>query len=194
MADFVGSTACLRQSPGMPRLHRPRFQGQGRPPGQAPGKGQDHDRGQPSASPATSPTSLRSAPPRVGSPGPCSGWPCRVGGTRSRRSAPWSCGATRPSMPPSRCRRGAGSWPWVGSSSGAGPLRTAPLGGRGRGRGAGGEPAVGNGDHDQDDEEPRAGEYRVGQDVVTSVTLHRGSSGSRTWPSTTSAGTVGAMV
>jgi hypothetical protein len=33
---------------------------------------------------------------------------------------------------------------------------------------------VGNGDDDQDDEEPGAGEYRVGQDVLTSVTLHRG--------------------
>jgi hypothetical protein len=29
---------------------------------------------------------------------------------------------------------------------------------------------VGDGDDDQDDEEPGAGEYRVGQDVVTSVT------------------------
>jgi single-strand DNA-binding protein len=48
----------------------------------------------------------------------------------------------------------------------------------------GGEPALGNGDDDQDDEEPGAGEYRVGQDVLTSVTLHRGSSGSRIWPST----------
>ena len=43
---------------------------------------------------------------------------------------------------------------------------------------------MGNGDDDQDDEEPGAGEYRVGQDVVTSVTLHRGGSGSRIWPST----------
>jgi hypothetical protein len=34
---------------------------------------------------------------------------------------------------------------------------------------------LGNGDDDQDDEEPGAGEYRVGQDVLTSVTLHRGS-------------------
>jgi hypothetical protein len=34
---------------------------------------------------------------------------------------------------------------------------------------------LGNGD-DQDDEEPGAGEYRVGQDAVTSVTLRRGSS------------------
>ena len=30
------------------------------------------------------------------------GWPCRVGGTRSRRSSLWSCGVTRPSMPASR--------------------------------------------------------------------------------------------
>jgi hypothetical protein len=37
---------------------------------------------------------------------------------------------------------------------------------------------LGNGDDDQDDEEPGAGEFRVGQDVLTSVTLHRGSSGS----------------
>ena len=29
---------------------------------------------------------------------------------------------------------------------------------------------MGNGDDDQDDEEPAAGEYRVGQDVLTSVT------------------------
>ena len=43
---------------------------------------------------------------------------------------------------------------------------------------------MGNGDDDQDDEEPGAGEYRVGQDVVTSVTPRRGSSGSRIWPST----------
>ena len=35
---------------------------------------------------------------------------------------------TRPSMPPSHCRRAAGSWSWAGSSSGAGRLRTAPLG------------------------------------------------------------------
>ena len=39
-----------------------------------------------------------------------------------------------------------------------------------------------NGDDDQDDEEPGAGEYRVGQDVLTSATLHRGSSGSRIGP------------
>ena len=39
-------------------------------------------------------------------------------------------------------------------------------------------------DDDQDDEEPGAGEYRVGQDVLTSVTLDRGSSGSRIWSST----------
>jgi hypothetical protein len=57
--------------------------------------------------------------------GPCSGWPCRVPGSRSRRSSPWSCGATRPSTPASPSRRAAGSWSWVGSSSGAGPLRMA---------------------------------------------------------------------
>lgn len=43
---------------------------------------------------------------------------------------------------------------------------------------------VGESDDDQDDEEPGAGEYHVGQDVLTSVNLRRGSSGSRIWPST----------
>ena len=46
-------------------------------------------------------------------------------------------------------------------------------------------------------EEPGAGEYRVGQDVLTSVTLRRGSSGSRIWPSTAwrrARGIVGGMV
>ena len=38
-----------------------------------------------------------------------------------------ACGATRPSMRPSRCRRAAGWWSWAGSSSGAGPPRTAAL-------------------------------------------------------------------
>ena len=44
------------------------------------------------------------------------------------RLSPWSCGGTRPSMPPSHCRRGAGSWSWVDFSSGHGRLRTAPVG------------------------------------------------------------------
>jgi hypothetical protein len=49
-------------------------------------------------------------------------------GSRRRRSSPWWCGGSRPSMWPSRCPRAAGSWSWVDSSSGAGRLRTAPLG------------------------------------------------------------------
>ena len=47
------------------------------------------------------------------------------GESRSRRSSPWSCGATRPSTPRSRSPRAAGSWSWAGSSSGHGRLRTA---------------------------------------------------------------------
>jgi hypothetical protein len=68
---------------------------------------------------------------QTGGSGPPCGmprWPSVVGGTRRRRSSPWSCGGTTPSMPPSHCRREAGSWSWAGSSSGAGRLRTAPLG------------------------------------------------------------------
>ena len=38
--------------------------------------------------------------------------------SRSRRSSPWSCGATRPSTRPSRSRRAAGSSSWASSSSG----------------------------------------------------------------------------
>jgi single-strand DNA-binding protein len=39
--------------------------------------------------------------------GRCSGWRCRVAGSRRRRSSPWSCGATRPSMRPSPSRKGS---------------------------------------------------------------------------------------
>jgi hypothetical protein len=49
-----------------------------------------------------------------------------VSGRRDQEASffTWSCSGTRPSMPPSHCRRGAGSWSWAGSSSGAGPPRT----------------------------------------------------------------------
>jgi hypothetical protein len=53
------------------------------------------------------------------------GGPVGAGGSRSRRSSPSSCGATRPSMWPSPWPRAAGWWSWAGSSSGAGPLRMA---------------------------------------------------------------------
>jgi hypothetical protein len=36
--------------------------------------------------------------------------------------------ATRPNMPPSPCRRAAGSWSWADSSSARGPPKTAALG------------------------------------------------------------------
>ena len=51
--------------------------------------------------------------------------------------------------------RAAGSWSWVGSSSGPGRLRMLALvQRRGCGRGAGTEPAVGDGDDDQGDAQP----------------------------------------
>jgi hypothetical protein len=49
-------------------------------------------------------------------------------GSRRRRSSPWSCGATRPSITRSPCRRAAGSWSWAGSGSGPGRLRMAAPG------------------------------------------------------------------
>jgi len=52
----------------------------------------------------------------------------RMAVSRRREEAsfsPWSCGATRPSMRSSRCRRAAGWWSWTGSGSGAGRPRMA---------------------------------------------------------------------
>jgi hypothetical protein len=63
-------------------------------------------------------------------------------------------GGTRPSMPRSPCRRAAGSWSWVGFSSGAGPLRMAAPARPWRSwPRSWAEPAVGDGDDDQDHEE-----------------------------------------
>jgi hypothetical protein len=60
--------------------------------------------------------------------GPCSGWQCRVGGSRRRRSSPWSCGATRPSMWPSR-------WAASAVAHRAGRDAPSPIGARRRGDG-----------------------------------------------------------
>ena len=65
----------------------PRFQGQGRPPGQATGRGSTMTEASVSfAGNLTDDPEVRT--PRAGSPGPCSGWRCRAAGSRSRRSSP----------------------------------------------------------------------------------------------------------
>jgi hypothetical protein len=156
MADFVGSVACPYWSFGLPRCPpSPGSKGRADRPARHQKRGKRHDRGRrqlcrrPDRGPRVRHT-------EAGSPGRCSGWPSRVGGSRWRRSSPWSCGRTRPSMPRSRWPRAAGWWSWAGSSSAAGPPRTAApeIDRRGRGRGAGAKPAVGDGHDDQDDEEP----------------------------------------
>ena len=126
MADFVGSVACPWWSLGMPRCPpSPGSKGRADRPARQSRKGQHHDRGQ---------RQLRRQPHRRprgplhrgrDRPGHVPGGRVRAGGSRRRRSSPWSCGATRPSMPPSPCPRAAGSWSWAGSSSGPGPPRTA---------------------------------------------------------------------
>jgi hypothetical protein len=103
----------------------PRFQGQGRPPGQAAEKGQDHDRGQrqlrrqPHRRPRAAAHRERDRPGQVPGGGVGSAGAGAVVLHRDRVAA------TRPSTPGSRCPRAAESWSWADSSNGAGPLRTA---------------------------------------------------------------------
>ena len=162
MADFVGSVACPWWSCGMPR--RPPSPGStrtDRPPGQATGRGRTMTEASITFA-GTPPTTPRSATPRAASPERCSGWQCRVGGSRRRRSSPWSCGATRPSTRPNpwagQPGRGRGSAPAAGMD-GRGWQRSVHR--RGRGRGAGAKPAMGHGDDDQGHQEQRQLATRV---------------------------------
>jgi Single-strand binding protein family len=104
----------------------PRFQGQGRPPGQATGRGSTVT--EPSVSFAGN---LTDHPEVRYTEGGIARAVFRVAvsGRRDQEASFFTVVVWRdqPSMPPSHCRRGAGSWSWVGSSSGAGRLRTAPL-------------------------------------------------------------------
>jgi hypothetical protein len=156
MADFVGSTACpwrLLRHATVSTV--PRVQGQGRPPGQATG-GQSHGPRPASASPATSPTTPRSATPRAGSLGPCSESQSAAVGSRRRRSSPWSSGATRPSMQPSPLAKGSRmvvvgrlqQRAWTAEDGSARSTVEVVA------DGAGAEPALGDGHDHQGDEEP----------------------------------------
>jgi hypothetical protein len=146
MADFVGSIACPWWPYGMPRCPPspgPRA-GQTARPGIR--KGQDHDRGRRELRRQPDRRTPSCGTPRRGSPGPCSGWRCRAGGSRSRRSLPSSCGrpgrACRPVPSQGQPGHGRGPAPAAELDRRGWPR---PLRRRGRGRGAGPKPSMGNG-------------------------------------------------
>ncbi len=102
----------------------PRFQGQGRPPGQATGRGSTMTEASVSfAGDLTDDPS--SGTPRAGSPGQRSGW--RSSGRREQEPSFFTVLVWRDQAEHAgeSLRRAAGSWSWADSSSGAGQRRMA---------------------------------------------------------------------